>query len=183
MAMAGRYNQAVIRPLPNSLLILFGLPGAGKSFVGQVLRQDFGYFFHEADEDIPEDYRRLVAAGHVVDEARRDAYHQHLLDRLEELCARQPRLAVAVPLLRDRHRRRILECFPQAIFILVQCQPARWQARLAGRTHTVGLDYARKIASLYEPPSVPHRVLDDSPDGPLEVRRRLAELLGTPVGN
>ena len=133
-----------------SLLILFGLPGAGKSFVGQVLRDDFGYFFHEADEDIPDDYRRAVAAGEVVDEERRDAYHLHLLERIADLSSGHARLAVAVPLLRDRHRRWILERFPQAVFILVECEPERWQARLAGRTHTVGLDYARKIVSMYE---------------------------------
>ncbi|MCC7359723.1 MAG: hypothetical protein IT317_09610, partial [Anaerolineales bacterium] len=50
------------------LLILFGLPGAGKSYVGRVVRDAFGYHLHEADDDIPEDYRRLVAAGQVVSE-------------------------------------------------------------------------------------------------------------------
>jgi gluconate kinase len=160
------------------LLILFGLPGAGKTFAGQLLRDRFGFFFHEADDDIPEDYKRAVAAGQVVDDERRDAYHRHLLDRLTKLHAAHPRLAVAVPLLRDRHRRWIQERFPESIFILVQCDPARWQSRLDNRrTHTVTLDYAQKIISLYEPPTIPHTILDDTAEGPADIERQLAALL------
>ena len=159
------------------LLILFGLPGAGKSFAGQLLRDRFGFFFHEADDDIPEDYKRAVAAGQVVDDERRDAYHRHLLDRLAELHAAHPRLAVAVPLLRDRHRRWIQERFPDCVFILVQCEPARWRARLDNRTHTVSLDYAQKVISLYEPPTVPHITLDDTAEGPADLEHQLAALL------
>jgi gluconate kinase len=160
------------------LLILFGLPGAGKSFAGRLLRDRFGYYFHEADDDIPDDYKRAVAAGQVVDDDRRDTYHRRLLDRLAELQSAHPRLAIAVPLLRDRHRRWIQERFPQAKFILVQCDHARWQARLdSRRTHTVGLDYARKIISLYEPPTIPHVLLDDTAEGPAELERQLAVLL------
>lgn len=159
------------------LLILFGLPGAGKSFAGRLLRDRFGFYFHEADDDIPDDYKRAVAAGQVVDDVRRDAYHRGLLDRLAELHAAHPRLAVAVPLLRDRHRRWIQERFAESVFILVQCEPARWRARLANRTHTVGLDYAEKIISLYESPTIPHTTLDDTADGPADLERQLALLL------
>ena len=159
------------------LLILFGLPGAGKSFAGRLLRDRFGFYFHEADDDIPDDYRRDVAAGQVVGDDRRDAYHRLLLDRLAELQAVNPRLAVAVPLLRDRHRRWIAGRFPEAKFILVHCGPAIWQARLGGRTHTVGLAYAQKIISLYEPPTIEHLTLDDSADGDEALERQLAAVL------
>jgi hypothetical protein len=60
---------------------------------------------------------------------------------------------------------------------LVQCDPARWQARLERRTHTVGLAYAQKMISLYEPPTIPYRTLDDSAEGAEELLRQLVELL------
>jgi gluconate kinase len=159
------------------LLVLFGLPGAGKSFAGQLLRDRFGFFFHEADDDIPDDYRRAVAAGQVVDDERRDAYHRHLLERLAQLHRAHPRLAVAVPLLRDRHRRWIQERFPEAVFVLVQCEPNRWRARLESRTHTVSLDYAKKVIDLYEPPTVANHILDDTAEGPADIERQLTALL------
>jgi gluconate kinase len=163
------------------LIILFGLPGAGKSYAGRLLRDLFGYHFHEADDDIPADYRALVAAGQVVSEERRDAYHRALLDRLAELRSQHPRLAVAVPLLRDRHRRWIAERFPEAVFILVHCAPEPWAARLAARAHTVGLDYARVVSALYEPPTIPHHVLDNSAGGPAALQAQLARLLSPPT--
>jgi gluconate kinase len=161
-------------------LILFGLPGAGKSYAGRLLRDAFGYHFYEADDDIPADYRALVAAGQVVSEDRRDAYHRALLERLAELRAQHPRLAVAVPLLRDRHRRWIAERFPGALFLLVQCAPDPWAARLAGRAHTIGLDYARVVSALYEPPTIPHHRLDNTAGGPASLHAQLAPLLSPP---
>ena len=165
-------------PEQKRLLILFGLPGAGKSYAGALLRDEFGFYFHESDEDIPEDYRRLVQAGRVVSDERRDAFHRDLLDRVEALWQAQHRLAVAVPLLRQRHRTWFRERFPAARFVLVQCAPERWAARLAARTHTVGADYARKILPLYEPPTLEHAVLDDSEEGAAAVRSQLRAILG-----
>lgn len=164
------------------LLILFGLPGAGKSYAGEVLRSEFGFYFHEADDDIPDDYRQLVLAGQVVGEPMRDAYHRHLIDRLVELQASQPRLAVAAPLLRDHHRRWIHERFPEAVFILVKCDSRPWQSRLGARAHTISLDYARKVAGLYEPPTIEHITLDDSDEGPDGPRRQLARILAQVEG-
>ena len=159
------------------LLILFGLPGAGKSYAGQVLSREFGFHFHEADDDIPEDYRQTVSAGQVVSDERRDAYHRGLLERLAQLRAQHRRLAVAAPLLRDKHRHWIRERFPDAVFVLVWSAPDAREARLARRAHTVGLDYARKVLALYEPPTLAHHTLDDSQDGAEDLRRRLAEML------
>jgi gluconokinase len=160
------------------LVILFGLPGAGKSYAGRLLRDEFGYYLHEADEDIPEDYKRDVAAGQVVSDERRDAYHRRLIERVAGLRAEHARLAVAVPLLRDKHRHWIAERFPEAVFVLVTCAEAQWEARLRGRTHTVGLDYARKVVALYEPPTLPHLMLDDSGEAAEALRGQLRRLLG-----
>ena len=160
-----------------AFVVLFGLPGAGKSYVGRLLAAEFGFHLHEADDDIPADYKRDVDAGQVVSDERRDAYHRLLLDRVAGLRAAHPRLAVAVPLLRDKHRRWFRERFPEAVLVLVQCAPELWAARLAQRTHTVGLDYARKVSALYEPPTMAHHTLDDSAAGAAELRAQLARLL------
>ncbi len=159
------------------LVILFGLPGSGKSFAGDVLQADFDFWFHEADDDIPADYRQQVLAGQVVGEPMRDDYHRHLIERMAELQRAHSRLAVAAPLLRDRHRQWIREHFPQALFILVQCPPAAWETRLQGRTHTISLDYARRVASLNEPATIPYVVLDDSADGPDGIRQQFTTIL------
>ena len=158
-------------------VILFGLPGSGKSFVGDLLQADFDFWFHEGDDDIPADYRQQVLVGRVVGEPMRDDYHRHLIDRIAELQRAHRRLAVAAPLLRDRHSQWLRARFPQALFILVHCRPDAWETRLQRRTHTISLDYARKVASLNEPVTVPYVVLDDSADGPDGIREQIRTIL------
>jgi gluconokinase len=161
-----------------TLIVLFGLPGAGKSHVGGLLRDEFGFHFHEADDDIPAEYRARVAAGEVVPDALRDDYHHALLDRLAALSAAYPRLAVAAPLLRDKHRRWIVERFPEVALVRVTCAPEVWEARLAARpAHAISLDYARRVRALDEPPTVPHLVLDNSSAGSAALRQALRALL------
>ena len=89
------------------LLILFGLPGAGKTFAGELLRDEFGFHFHESDDDIPEDYRLLVAAGHVVSDERRDDYHRHLLDHIP--WKKRPPVKSELPPLRGKPKRERFE--------------------------------------------------------------------------
>ena len=69
------------------------------------------------------------------------------------------------------------ERFPSAIFILVQCSQGPWEARLGARAHTISLDYARKVAGLYEPPSLDHFTVDDSADGSEAMRQQIAGIL------
>ncbi len=159
------------------LLILFGLPGAGKSYAGRLLQSEHGFHFHEADDDIPDDYRRRVAGGEVVSDELRDDYHRALLERIALLRAAHPLLAVAVPLLRQKHRDWIHARFPDAHFILVVCPPELWEARLDGRQHTVRSDYARRILPLYEPPTLRHFTLTNRAEGPEEMLAQLAAIL------
>jgi len=159
------------------LVMFFGLPGAGKTFAGEVLRDDFGFTFHEADDDIPDDYRRRVLAGQVVGEPMRDAYHRQLLDRMAELKLAHPRLAVAAPLLRDRHRQWIRARFPDTVFVLVESDETAWRSRLSQRSHTISLEYAQKVASLYEPVTVQYERLDNSQTGPETVKAQLQAIL------
>jgi gluconate kinase len=159
------------------LVVLFGLPGAGKSYAGTLLRDQFGFHLYEADEDLPAEYVALAAAGRVAPEAMRDAYHRRVVERLERLSAANSRLAVAVPLLRDRHRQWIRQRFPDAIFVLVECNTQRRESRLDARVHAVTTSYARQVMALLEPPNLPHVRLDNSAYGPGSVRRQLDAIL------
>jgi gluconokinase len=47
------------------LLILFGLPGSGKNFVGRILQEDFGFLFHDADDDLPDEMREAIQSQQI----------------------------------------------------------------------------------------------------------------------
>ena len=43
--------------MSHHLLIIFGKPGAGKSYVADIAAHSFGYFSHNGDTDIPTDMK------------------------------------------------------------------------------------------------------------------------------
>jgi gluconate kinase len=169
-----RHNMSFRHPL---ILILFGQPGAGKSYAGGLLRDTLGFTLYEADDDLPADYRALAARGQVASEAMRDTYHRIVLERISELSARHDRLATALPLLRDRHRRWIRERFPSAAFILVESDLEIRERRLDSRQHAVSTAYARQVMTLYEPPSFPHYRVENGAVGPEAIRRQLLAIV------
>src|SRR5690606_4548719 len=56
------------------LLVLFGIPGAGKTYVGRVLAADFGFHFRDVDQDLPDEMREAIVNKQPVTDAMRDAF-------------------------------------------------------------------------------------------------------------
>ena len=74
-------------PLPSlpSLLYLVGLPGTGKNYVGELLRDRFGYEFHDADEWLPAAMVAGLEEGRAFTTEERDWYYAHICDRIDAL--------------------------------------------------------------------------------------------------
>ena len=43
-----------------SLIILFGLPGTGKTYVGKVFEKYFDYYFYDGDNDLTPEMREAI---------------------------------------------------------------------------------------------------------------------------
>ena len=56
------------------LLILFGLPEAGKNFVGDILKEEFDFFYYDIDDDIPEELKEVVRQGEIIEEGMRNKF-------------------------------------------------------------------------------------------------------------
>lgn len=46
------------------LLILFGLPGCGKNYVGEILQSSFGFYFYDGDDALTDDMRDCLNNGY-----------------------------------------------------------------------------------------------------------------------
>ena len=147
------------------LLILFGLLGSGKNFVGEILRADYGFFFYDADTDIPPEMAEAIQHERIVPDAARDRFFVRVIEHLRELRQHEDRLTGAQALYREKHRQLIQTAFPDAQFILVESNPDLIARRLSHRqTGVVSIEYARKIAPLFEPPQVEHFRIDNTGD-------------------
>jgi gluconokinase len=160
------------------LIYLFGLPAAGKNYVGRVLVEEFGYTFYDGDLDLTPEMRNAVHDERPFTDAMRDLFYDTLIERIAELRAEHPALAFGQATFKERHRRRVAAAFPDVQFVLVVADEETRLARLSRGENPVTVEYARRIAEFFEPPEHPHQVIVNEGDRE-EVVAQLGGLLGS----
>ena len=158
------------------LIYLFGLPAAGKNYVGHVLAEAFGYTFYDGDFDLTPEMRDAVREEQPFTEAMRDRFYDALIERIADLRAEHPALAFGQATFKERHRLRIAAAFPDVLFVLVTADEETRMARLSRGENPVTVEYARQITGFFEPPNHTHHVIVNE-GGREEVVRQLARLL------
>ena len=157
-------------------LYLFGLPAAGKNYVGQVLAEEFGYTFYDGDLDLTDELRDAVRNGRPFTDPMRDRFYAALVARIAELRRAHADLAFCQATFKERHRAQMAAAFPDVVFVLVEAGEAVRLARLALGGNPVTVDYAQRIAAFFEPPQHAHFVIHNEGSRE-EVVRQLAWVL------
>jgi gluconate kinase len=158
------------------LIYLFGLPAAGKNYVGGVLAEEFGYTFYDGDLDLTPEMRAAVRDERPFTNEMRDRFYAALVERIAALRREHPYLAFGQATFKERHRRLIADAFPDVNFVLVEAEEDVRLARLARGDNPVTVEYARRIAAFFEPPQHPHYVITNN-NGRRDVVLQLALLL------
>ena len=159
------------------LIILFGLPGAGKNFVGQVFHDDFGYYFYDTDDDLTDEFKDSIVQGVVVSDETRDMHYDLVIEKIRYLLRTYSELVVADAILKEKYRQKISTHFPDAIFVHVECRKSILLSRLEQRDHLVTVDYALKLLDLMEHPQLNYFVIENSSDGKEGIKRQIDKLL------
>jgi len=68
-----------------SVIILFGLPGTGKTYVGKVFEKYFGYYFYDGDYDLTPEMKQAIKTKTVFTDQMRDVYFEKLISRIQDL--------------------------------------------------------------------------------------------------
>ncbi len=149
--------------IPN-LVFLFGLAGVGKSYVGRVLAERFGYAAYDLDSDLTPAMRRAIADRIAFTEQMRDEFFDVVESRITELVAVYPRLVLTQGAYKERHRMKISQCHPEIKFVWIDAPVEILRQRLATRADSIAPDYAFRIMSNFEPPGDPAalRLLNDT---------------------
>lgn len=164
------------------LLVFFGLPGAGKSYAARVVAREFNLMFHDGDDDLPASMRAAIASSQPITDDQRDEFFTALIAHVRHIRAGGVPLAVAQTFIKDRHRRQMLDAFPEARFILIEAGQAVRERRLANRTAGAHLEpgYARRMAGIFEPPVIPFTVISNDQDGTAEIIEQASNILEPP---
>lgn len=159
------------------IYVAFGLPGAGKSYAARVFER-FGFYVHDADEDLPDDMRQAIATQQMVSDEMRDRFFRNITEHVERLITRHTKIVVAQTFIKEKYRQRFLERFPQARFVLLEADDPLRERRLSHRTHQpLDPEYTRKMIKLFEPPHIPHQVISNDADGDQHLEAQIQTLL------
>lgn len=159
------------------LIVLFGQPGTGKNYAGRIFAEDFGFFFYDADDDLPPDMWDAIQRKQIATDAMRAAHLINIIARVAQVRALTANLVVSGGFFREKQRQDFLRQYPDARFVLVETPPDIRRERLLHRQHHLAdLAYAEKIAAQFEPPQIDHAVLVNNA-GRDDLRVQIAALL------
>lgn len=160
------------------LLLLCGLPGSGKNYVGNVFREEFGFFFYDADEDLPDLMKQTITQGLIPTDEMREAHYRQVIERLRGFCENHRNVVVANAFLKEKYRRLVLGQFLEAKLVLVRCEPGILEARLENRfSHLVTGDYANKLQAIFEEPTMGHLTIENNQPGRDAIRRQITRMI------
>jgi len=158
--------------------LLFGKAGSGKSHVGKLAGLAHGYYFHDADEDLPERFRRAIENQEKVTEEVREEYIAIIIATIRRLMLANKDICVCQALPRNKYRERILEAIPSVEFVWVDAPDDLIFSRLDNRPgHLAPRGYAEMVNRIFEMPTVAHVRFENGND-PIEFDEQMKAIFG-----
>lgn len=150
-----------------NLFILFGPPGCGKNYVGDIMAERYGFLFYDADVDHTDEQNQAKQEGRPFTEEMRVGFFEKVHTKIEDFLHSNNRLVVANAFINDRFRGEFLAKFPLANFILLEVSHEERKRRILAReSHGVPPELAIIMGDRFEPVTIPHKILNN--EGGLE---------------
>lgn len=161
-----------------NLIVLFGLPGSGKSYLAKILKEKHDFIIFDGDDCLPQDMKQALFQRQLISEEMRQRFNQAMLTKLAQLYKKTKKLVFMQTLLKDDFRQTIFVKYPSANFLLVtsdeNIRELRYQKR---QSFNLGLDYLRKICQIFESISVPHSKIDNTNEGEKGIIQQLNKII------
>ena len=156
------YNKALRRILDSEkdhrmIKLMFGKAGSGKSYIGKLSSLIYGFHFHDADEDLPERFRRAIENQEKVTEEVREEYIEIIIATIRRLMLTNKDICICQALFRNKYREKILEAIPSIEYVWVDASDDLILSRLESRAgHIAPRGYAEMVNRIFEIPTVAH---------------------------
>lgn len=133
------------------VIVLFGLSGAGKNYVGKVLKKHFSFHFWDTDAALPQDMKQSIKNKQPFTQKMRDDFTTTVIQTINQLQELgHKRLVIAQALYKEENRKQILNAYPHALLLHVDAVPEVINNRLKKRSDWVDENYAAKIQANFE---------------------------------
>ena len=132
------------------LIYLYGLPGTGKNFIGEIFKSRFNFYFQDADEYLPIKMKNKLKNGKHF--TREDVYEYHhiIANKIFELREKHKKLVISQASLFIEHRQIIKNKNPLVKFIHINSDRNTIISRLNNRKGYVTEKYMLDIEKYLE---------------------------------
>ncbi len=160
-----------------SLVVLFGLPGTGKTFVGKIFEKYFNYYFYDGDNDLTPEMRKSIKTKTVFTDQMRDVFFKGLINKIACLVEKHKKLVVAQTFIKERYRIDLLKIIPNSKFILIETKKDVREKRLIERVdYPLDLEYARKMEGNFDKPMIGHMKISNDASGNINIKKQIISL-------
>lgn len=168
------------------LIILFGLPGTGKTFVGNIFKKYFDFYFYDGDDDLTEEMKKAIKIQRVFTDQIRNAFFKKLIKNIQNLLAlsevegksKYKNLIIAQTFIKEKYRADLLRKIPEAKFILIETKKSVREKRLIQRIdYPLDLEYARKMKINFDTPMIDHQIIINDEDGEENIKKQIKSML------
>lgn len=157
-----------------NVYIVFGKPGAGKSYVAEMLEKTFGYYSYNGDDALPADMKEKLFSKEEITEDMRKRFLENMIVEIKKLSGQHTKLVCHQTFLKEFMRKEVFSEIPNAKFLLIECDDVIREKRYSERQYfNLGLPYLRWMTKLFEPVRIPHRVIYNNKEGPSEIKSQL----------
>lgn len=132
------------------IIYLYGLPGAGKNFIGEIYKNKLNYHFQDADEYLLDTMKEKLKRGeHFTREDVRE-YHLVIADKIYKLSEEHLNLVISQASLFIEHRQIIKDKNTSVKFIYINSDRDTILSRLESRKGYVTQKYMLALEKFLE---------------------------------
>lgn len=161
-----------------SLVIIFGLPGTGKTYIGKVFEKYFDYYFYDGDNDLTPEMKEAIKTKTVFTDQMRDVFFEILINKIEALSEKYTKLVVAQTFIKEKYRLQLIKEVPEARFILVETKKEIREKRLKDRVdYPLDLGYAKIMEKNFDEPMINHSMIINNYEGKESIKKQIQQFV------
>lgn len=133
------------------IVFLFGLPGVGKTYIGQLMQRELGVCYWDGDEALTEEMKRAVRNEQSFSRQMTADLTSTIINQIQTLRQTHDFVIVSQAMLREVDRQTFREQFDDIHFIYIRCEAdAVITQRITQRADFVTVSYCDKLMKLFE---------------------------------
>jgi gluconokinase len=127
------------------ILYLYGMPGAGKNYIGEILKKKYDFFFQDADQYLTKEMKEKLKNGQHFTIKEVEYYHEIIAYKLIQLKLKYKNIVVSQASLFQKHRNIVKALNPEIVFVHINANIETILERIKKRKGYVTDTYAKDL--------------------------------------